>query len=78
MITLGYDLNQVLKSKKIFQAARIYLTAENFFGHDKYKGGLNPDANNTDLSGNAQYLEPGDYGGLPLPKSLILGVNFSF
>ncbi|OQP62786.1 SusC/RagA family TonB-linked outer membrane protein [Niastella vici] len=78
MITLGYDLNRVIKAKKVMQAARIYITAENFFGHDKYKGGLNPDANNTDLSGSTQYLEPGDYGGLPLPKSLILGVNITF
>jgi TonB-linked SusC/RagA family outer membrane protein len=78
MITLGYDLNRVFKSKKIVQGARIYLTAENFFGRDKYKGGLNPEANNTDLTGSEYYFEPGDYGGLPLPKSLILGVNFSF
>lgn len=77
-ISLGYDLNHVIKSNKAFQAARIYITAENFFGHDKYKGGFNPDANNTDLSGNDQYPEPGDYGGLPLPKSLILGVNITF
>jgi TonB-linked SusC/RagA family outer membrane protein len=77
-ISLGYDLNRVLKSAKAFQAARVYITAENFFGHDKYKGGFNPDANNTDLSGNDQYPEPGDYGGLPLPKSLILGVNITF
>ncbi|WP_207510631.1 SusC/RagA family TonB-linked outer membrane protein [Longitalea luteola] len=77
MITLGYDLNRLIKSKNI-QGARVFITAENFFGHDKYKGGLNPEANNTDLSGNEFYLEPGDYGGLPLPKSLILGVNFSF
>jgi TonB-linked SusC/RagA family outer membrane protein len=78
MITLGYDLNRVIKSKKTLQAARVYITAENFFGHDKYKGGLNPEANNTDLSGSNQFSEPGDYGGLPLPKSLILGVNISF
>jgi TonB-linked SusC/RagA family outer membrane protein len=78
MITLGYDLNRLIKSKNIVQGARVYITAENFFGHDKYKGGLNPEANNTDLSGSDNYLEPGDYGGLPLPKSLILGVNFSF
>jgi TonB-linked SusC/RagA family outer membrane protein len=78
MITLGYDLNRLIKSKKIVQGARVYLTAENFFGHDKYKGGLNPEANNTDLSGSDNYLEPGDYGGLPLPKSLILGVNITF
>lgn len=78
MITLGYDLNRIMKSKKILQGARIYLTAENFFGHDKYKGGLNPEANNSDVSGSEDYFEPGDYGGLPLPKSLILGVNLSF
>jgi hypothetical protein len=78
MITLGYDLGRVIKSKKTVQASRIYITAENFFGHDKYKGGFNPDAANTDLSGNSQFPEPGDYGGLPLPKSLILGVNVTF
>jgi hypothetical protein len=78
MISLGYDLNRVLKAKKVLQNARIYITAENFFGHDKYKGGLNPEANNTDLSGSTTYPEPGDYGGLPLPKSVILGVNITF
>jgi TonB-linked SusC/RagA family outer membrane protein len=78
MISLGYDLNRVIKAKKILQAARVYITAENFFGHDKYKGGMNPEANNTDLSGSTSYPEPGDYGGLPLPKSLILGVNITF
>lgn len=78
MITLGYDLNRLLKSKNMVQGARVFLTAENFFGHDKYKGGLNPEANNSDVSGSDDYFEPGDYGGLPLPKSLILGVNFSF
>jgi TonB-linked SusC/RagA family outer membrane protein len=78
MISLGYDLNRVIKAKKILQAARVYVTAENFFGHDKYKGGMNPEANNTDLSGNNLFPEPGDYGGLPLPKSLILGVNITF
>ena len=76
-ITLGYDLGSVLK-KNIFQSARIYITAENWFGHDKYYGGANPDATNTDLSGNSSYLAPGDYGGLPLAKSLIVGLNITF
>ena len=71
-ITIGYDLGKLIK-KNILDGARIYLTAENWFGHDKYYGGANPDASNTDLSGNANYLEAGDYGGLPLAKSLILG-----
>ncbi len=76
-ITLGYNLGQVLKTKQV-QNARVYLTAENFFGWDKYKGGFNPEAVNTDVSGSSLYPEAGDYGGLPLPKSLILGLNFNF
>ncbi|MCE1198487.1 MAG: TonB-dependent receptor [Marinilabiliales bacterium] len=76
-ITLGYNLGQVIP-KGILQGARIYVTAENFFGKDKYYGGANPDATNTDLSGNASYLAPGDYGGLPLAKSLIFGLNVTF
>jgi TonB-dependent starch-binding outer membrane protein SusC len=76
-ITLGYDLGQLF-NKGVVSGARIYATAENFFGFDKYKGGFNPEANNTDLSGSGLYPEAGDYGGLPLPKSLILGLNFTF
>jgi TonB-dependent starch-binding outer membrane protein SusC len=76
-ITLGYDLGTVIK-KNILEGARVYITAENMFGKDKYYGGANPDATNTDLSGNSNYLAPGDYGGLPLPKSIILGLNITF
>lgn len=76
-ITLGYNLDNIMK-RKFVQGARIYATAENFFGHDKYYGGANPDATNTDLSGNGNYLSPGDYGGLPLAKSLIIGLNITF
>lgn len=76
-ITLGYDLTKV--TKRIFQnGGRIYITAENFFGHDKYLGGFNPEASNTDLSGSSSFPEAGDYGGLPLPRSLILGLNVNF
>lgn len=76
-ITLGYDLGSLMKTKFV-QGARIYMTAENFFGFDKYKGGFNPEASNTDLSGSSQYPEPGDYGGLPLPRSLVFGLNVTF
>jgi len=76
-ITLGYNLGNLI-NKNILQGARIYVTAENWFGHDKYYGGANPDATNTDLSGNSSYLAPGDYGGLPLAKSLIVGLNITF
>jgi TonB-linked SusC/RagA family outer membrane protein len=76
-ITLGYNLKSAIKTKSV-QGARLFLTLENFWGHDKYKGGANPEATNTDLSGNSSLPEPGDYGGLPLPRSLIFGVNFTF
>lgn len=76
-ITMGYDLGKLIKTKQI-QGARLYITAENFFGSDKYDGGFNPESSNTNLSGSNEYPEAGDYGGLPLPKSLILGLNFTF
>src|SRR5690606_17793758 len=76
-ITLGYNLGNIIKTPQV-KGARIYITAENFFGHDKYVGGFNPEAANTNLSGSSTYPEAGDYGGLPLPKSLIFGLNFTF
>jgi len=76
-ITLGYDLKNIIKSRGV-QSARIYISAENFLGHDKYYGGLNPEAANTAVSSNSAYPEAQDYGGLPLAKSLIFGLNFTF
>ena len=67
-ITLGYNLGSLIKSKTI-TASRVYVTAENWFGKDYYTGGFNPEAVNT--AGE-------DYGGFPLSKSLILGVNLTF
>jgi len=74
-ITLGYDLGRII-AKRVAQGARVYVTAENFFGHDNYYGGLNPDAVNTSNTGN--FVSGSDYGGLPLAKSLVLGLNLSF
>jgi len=76
-ITLGYNLKNLFKTSSI-QEARIYFTLENFFGHDKYTNGLNPEAANTTVSTNGSYPEAGDYGGMPLPKSLIFGLAFTF
>jgi TonB-linked SusC/RagA family outer membrane protein len=78
-ITLGYDLKNAFKGRvKFLSAARIYVTAENFFGHDKYYGGFNPEAQNTAISSDSNYPEPGDYGGMPLAKSLVFGLNVTF
>lgn len=76
-ITLGYNLKNLFKTN-VVQNARIYFTLENFFGHDKYVNGLNPEAANTTVSTNSAYPEAGDYGALPLPKSLIFGLNITF
>ncbi|WP_073117697.1 SusC/RagA family TonB-linked outer membrane protein [Wenyingzhuangia marina] len=67
-ITLGYDLGAILKSKSI-KGLRVYVTMENWFGGDKYSGGFNPEAVNS--SGD-------DYGGFPLSRSIISGLNFTF
>ncbi len=76
-ITLGYNLKHIVKSSFI-SGVRVYLTLENFFGKDKYYNGLNPEAANTTISTNGSYPEAGDYGGLPLAKSFIFGVNITF
>ena len=76
-ITLGYNLINLFK-KKFAQGARVYFTLENFFGHDKYTNGLNPEATNTAVSTNGSYPEAGDYGAMPLGKSLIFGLNITF
>jgi hypothetical protein len=74
---LGYNLKTLVRTKFI-EDARIYFTLENFFGHDKYVNGLNPEATNTGISSNGAYPEAGDYGAMPLSKSLIVGLNFTF
>ena len=72
-ITAGYNFKL-----PFIQSARVYLSLENFFGHDKYVNGLNPEAANTAVSSNGSFPEAGDYGGLPLSKSFILGLNITF
>ncbi|MDW7694902.1 TonB-dependent receptor [Flammeovirgaceae bacterium SG7u.111] len=67
-ITLGYDLGSLFTSK-VVTGARVYVTAENWFGGDKYSGGFNPEAVNNNGD---------DYGAFPLSKSMIFGVNLKF
>jgi len=76
-ITLGYNFKSLFKGSFI-QNARVYLTLENFFGHDKYVNGLNPEAANTTAASNGAYPEATDYGGMPLSKSFIIGLNITF
>ena len=78
-IIIGYDLTKLMKNNKaFFKGARIYLTGENWFYWDNYKGGFNPEATNANLSGNSNIPVPGDYGGLPQSRSVTMGLNLSF
>jgi TonB-linked SusC/RagA family outer membrane protein len=67
-ITLGYNLGTLIKTK-VISGARVYVTAENMFGKDKYAGGWNPEAVNT--SGE-------DYGAFPLSKGIVAELNLTF
>ncbi len=67
-ITLGYNLGAVIKNK-VIKGIRLYVTAENMLGKDKYDGGWNPEAVNT--SGE-------DYGSFPLSKGIVAGLNLTF
>jgi TonB-dependent starch-binding outer membrane protein SusC len=76
-ITLGYNLKNVLKTG-FLNAARVYASGQNLFGRDQYKGGVNPEAQNTNVSGSGDFPLPGDYGAMPLNKTVTVGINVSF
>jgi hypothetical protein len=46
------------------------------FGHDKYVGGFNPEATNTDLSGSSTFPEAGDYSGCLAKASFWCKLSF--
>jgi hypothetical protein len=56
---------------------QVYLLWKTFFGHDKYTNGFKSEATNTSISTNSAYPEAGDYGAMPLSKSLIFGLNIT-
>ncbi len=76
-ITLGYNLKHIFKTRAI-SSARIFVALENYFSHDEYKGGANPEAQNTNVSGNSSYAVSGDYGSMPLSKTASIGLNIGF
>lgn len=74
-VTLGYDLSGFLGER--ISGARIYVTGENWLYWDKYSG-FNPEATNAPASNDGRFPVPADYGGAPIARSLILGLNFNF
>jgi len=78
-VTLGYNIKDLkLGSQSKLSLVRLFVTLENFWGKDKYDGGVNPESSNTNLSGSADYPEAGDYGGLAIPKTVTFGLNVNF
>jgi TonB-dependent starch-binding outer membrane protein SusC len=77
-ITLGYNLSKLVKSVSRIDNARLYVSAENWFYWDKYKVGFNPEAVNNAGSNDSNFSVPVDYGGAPMAKSLVLGLNINF
>ncbi|SHG13380.1 TonB-linked outer membrane protein, SusC/RagA family [Flavobacterium fluvii] len=77
-ITLGYNLREAVKSLTRIDNARLYITGENWFYWDKYKVGYNPDAVNTSASSDGNFSLPVDYGGAPIARSIVLGLNINF
>jgi TonB-linked SusC/RagA family outer membrane protein len=78
-VTLGYNIKDLkLGSQSKLSLVRLFVTLENFWGKDKYDGGVNPESSNTNLSGSSDYPEAGDYGGLAIPKTVTFGLNVNF
>ncbi|MGO4770570.1 SusC/RagA family TonB-linked outer membrane protein [Flavobacterium sp. W22_SRS_FK3] len=77
-ISIGYNLREAVKSIKRIDNMRLYVTGENWFYWNKYSGGFNPEAVNTSGSSNNDFAVPVDYGGAPLAKSIVLGLNINF
>jgi len=77
-ISVGYSLREALKSVKRIDNARLYVTGENFFSWNKYRVGYNPEAVNSSGSSNSDFSVPVDYGGAPLAKSVVIGLNINF
>ena len=67
--TLPWVTTRCLVKTNVISGARVYVTAENWFGDDKYDGGFNPEG----VNNNGE-----DYGAFPLAKSLIFGMNLTF
>ena len=80
-LTLGYTFNDMLKTDKI-KDLRIYVSAQNLFTFTKYSG-LDPEiqANTNDTQGYnvSSDLAVGiDWGTVPAPRTVLVGMNLKF
>ncbi|MGK7393581.1 MAG: SusC/RagA family TonB-linked outer membrane protein [Candidatus Cyclobacteriaceae bacterium M3_2C_046] len=73
-ITLNYNLPNNLLENIFIKSGRIYFGVQNALTFTDYKG-YNPEVN---LQGGAALTPGTDYGGYPLSRTYILGLNFNF
>jgi len=71
-LQLGYNFSSSLLNKIKFKNARIYVSLDDFFTFTKYPG-LDPEAGSNNV--NSLGIDRGVY---PVPRKMILGVNFTF
>lgn len=80
-ITLGYDFKPMIKSNKI-SSLRMYVTGQNLFTWTAYPG-LDPEiqANKNDTAGvgiSSDLAVGIDWGTIPAPRIIIIGLNLTF
>ncbi len=78
-VTLGYNLNQVIKSGFLSQA-RIYVTAQNLYTFTKYSG-MDPEVGSGADNGAYDYsnwTSGIDVGFYPNPRTYMFGINLKF
>jgi hypothetical protein len=74
-INLGYTLpKKVLETTRLIQSARLYVSMQNFFTFTKYTG-LDPEVSRY---GQTNVAMGYDYGGYPMSKTVLFGVNINF
>jgi TonB-linked SusC/RagA family outer membrane protein len=74
-LTLGYNLNEVIKSGFLTQA-RVYVTAQNLLTITGYSG-MDPEVG-TGGSKNNDWTSGIDVGYYPNPRTFLLGINLKF
>ncbi len=74
-VTLGYSISSEFLSKMAINRLRIYVSGKNLYTFTKYSG-VDPEVS---WGGQNNALSAGaDYGGYPISKTYLMGVNINF
>lgn len=73
-LSVGYNLPENLIKRISLRAAKVYVTAQNYWTLTQYKG-YDPEVN---LNPGSSISQGMDYGGYPAAKTLLVGLNLRF